>query len=367
MDLMRCAPGAEMQIFSGATLPSSLTAATSEAIKELLHEGESPNTRASYQSAMRYWGAWFFMRFGQEMQLPLNVPVVLQFIVDHVERNTEAGLVSEMPPAVAQALVDAGYKGTTAAPSHNTLVHRISVLSKAHQVHGLANPCQELPVRELMARTRKAYARRGVHAQKKDALTRKEMEQILATCDDSLRGLRDKALLLFAWASGGRRRSEVTNADMRHLRRMAGGEYIYKLAHSKTNQSGVDTPDNHKPITGMAAHALTHWLTASQITEGAIFRSVRRGGHVGIALSPAAVRKIVLERCAQAGVEGDYSAHSLRSGFVTEAGRQNIPLADTMALTGHRSVNSVIGYFRADNSLKNRAARLLEEEPTAKL
>ena len=106
-----------MQVFGGAALPSSLTAATSEAIKELLHEGESPNTRASYQSAMRYWGAWVLMRFGQEMQLPLNVPVVLQFIVDHVERNTDAGLVSEMPPDMAQALVDAGYHWRAITPA----------------------------------------------------------------------------------------------------------------------------------------------------------------------------------------------------------------------------------------------------------
>ena len=37
----------------------------------------------------------------------------------------------------------------------------MAVLSKAHQVHGLANPCQDGAVRELMSRTRKAYARRG--------------------------------------------------------------------------------------------------------------------------------------------------------------------------------------------------------------
>jgi len=36
----------------------------------------------------------------------------------------------------------------------------------------------------------------------------------------------------------------------------------------------------------------------------------------------------------------------LRSGFVTEAGRQGGPLADTMAMTGHRSLKSVLGYTR---------------------
>lgn len=344
-----------------STLPSAgLEPAAQQAVRELLREGESTNTRNSYQSAMRYWAAWHALRFERQMQLPLNVPCVLQFIIDHAQRQTGAGLASEMPAHMDRALVEAGYKAREGPLSHNTLVHRMAVLSKAHQVHGLANPCQDGAVRELMSRTRKAYARRGEQPAKKDALTRDLLEQLLQTCDDSLRGRRDRALLLFAWSSGGRRRSEVAGADMRHLRAVGPQEFIYTLAHSKTNQSGRDAPENHKPVTGRAAQALADWLRAAAIQEGPIFRRIRKGGHVGEPLSPAAVRDIVKQRCALAGVEGDFSAHSLRSGFVTEAGRQNVPLPDTMALTGHSSVNTVLGYFRADSALSNRAARLLD-------
>ncbi|OWG18513.1 integrase [Delftia sp. K82] len=345
----------------GSTLPSAgLEPAAQQALRELLREGESTNTRNSYQSAMRYWAAWHALRFERQMQLPLNVACVLQFIIDHAQRQTGAGLASEMPVHMDRALVEAGYKAREGPLSHNTLVHRMAVLSKAHQVHGLANPCQDGAVRELMSRTRKAYARRGEQPAKKDALTRDLLEQLLQTCDDSLRGRRDRALLLFAWSSGGRRRSEVAGADMRHLRAVGPQEFIYTLAHSKTNQSGRDVPENHKPVTGRAAQALADWLRAAAIQEGPIFRRIRKGGHVGEPLSPAAVRDIVKQRCALAGVEGDFSAHSLRSGFVTEAGRQNVPLPDTMALTGHSSVNTVLGYFRADSALSNRAARLLD-------
>ncbi|WP_448678412.1 site-specific integrase [Delftia acidovorans] len=345
----------------GSTLPSAgLAPASQQAVRELLREGESTNTRNSYQSAMRYWAAWHALRFERQMQLPLDVACVLQFIIDHAQRQTGAGLASEMPAHMDRALVEAGYKAREGPLSHNTLVHRMAVLSKAHQVHGLANPCQDGAVRELMSRTRKAYARRGEQPAKKDALTRDLLEQLLQTCDDSLRGRRDRALLLFAWSSGGRRRSEVAGADMRHLRAVGPQEFIYTLAHSKTNQSGRDVPENHKPVTGRAAQALADWLRAAAIQEGSIFRRIRKGGHVGEPLSPAAVRDIVKQRCALAGVEGDFSAHSLRSGFVTEAGRQNVPLPDTMALTGHSSVNTVLGYFRADSALSNRAARLLD-------
>ena len=81
---------------------------------------------------------------------------------------------------------------------------------------------------------------------------------------------------------------------------------------------------------------------------------------MGEALSPAAVRDIVKERCALAGIDGAFAAHSLRSGFVTEAGRQEVPLAETMAMTGHRSVATVVGYFRSESGLSTRAAHLMD-------
>lgn len=341
-----------------ALQPTELSAVTQRAVDELLREGESKNTLASYRSALRYWAAWYGIRYGSQIQLPVPTSCVLQFIVDHAERSTDKGLVSELPPEIDQVLVEAGYKGKLGALAHNTLVHRIAVLSKAHQLRERKNPCHDPKVRELLSRTRKAYAKRGALPQKKEALTKDPLQAILATCDGSLRGQRDRALLLFAWASGGRRRSEVTGADMQFLKPIPEG-FVYTLAYSKTNQAGVDRPENSKPVLGMAAEALRTWLETSGITEGRIFRRVRKGGHLGEALSPAAVRAIVKERCALAGIEGEFSAHSLRSGFVTEAGRQNVPLAETMAMTGHHSVATVMGYFRADPSVCNAGANLL--------
>ena len=341
-----------------ALQPTELSDVTRRAVEDLLREGESKNTMASYKSALRYWAAWYGIRYGGQIQLPVPSPCVLQFIVDHAERTTDKGLVSELPTLIDQTLVQAGYKGKLGALAHNTLVHRIAVLSKAHQVRELKNPCKDPTVRELLSRTRKAYAKRGALPQKKEALTKDPLQALLATCDDSLRGKRDRALLLFAWASGGRRRSEVTGADMQFLKTIPEG-YVYNLAYSKTNQAGVDLPENNKPLLGVAAAALTAWLQASGILEGAIFRSVRKGGHLGEVLSPAAVRAIVKERCALAGIEGDFSAHSLRSGFVSEAGRQQVSLADTMAMTGHHNVATVMGYFRADAVVLNAGANLL--------
>lgn len=342
-----------------ALLPTELSDVTRRAVDDLLREGESKNTLSSYRSALRYWAAWYGIRYGGQIELPVPTPCVVQFIVDHAQRSTENGLVSELPVEIDQALVQAGYKGKPGALAHNTLVHRIAVLSKAHQMREFHNPCHDPKVRELLSRTRKAYAKRGALPQKKDALTKEPLQAILATCENTLRGKRDRALLLFAWASGGRRRSEIAAVDIKYLKRVPNG-FIYTLAYSKTNQSGIDLPENEKPVLGLAAEALRAWLEASEITEGRIFRQVRKGENLGEALSAASVRDIVKQRCALAGIEGNFSAHSLRSGFVTEAGRQNIPLAETMAMTGHHSVATVLGYSRAGASLASQVAQLLE-------
>ncbi|GAA6119326.1 tyrosine-type recombinase/integrase [Acidovorax sp. FG27] len=337
--------------------PSTLSQVTAEAVDDLMREGESVNTLASYRSALRYWAAWFGLRYGQAIALPLPATVVLQFIVDHAQRTTADGLAHDLPSPVDDALVRAGFKGKPGPMALNTLIHRIAVLSKAHRLRELKNPCQDPQVRELMTKIRRAYGKRGALPQKKDALTKDPLLAMLDTCDDSLKGVRDRALLLFAWASGGRRRSEVAGALMKNLRRGGDGSFTYALQHSKSNQAAADRPENYKPLEGMAGEALQAWLEVAGIQDGAIFRQVRKGGHLGDALSPAAVRDIVRARAQLAGLPEVFSAHSLRSGFVTEAALQKVPLADTMAMTGHRSVASVVAYYRP--SKDNPGARLL--------
>jgi hypothetical protein len=73
---------------------------------------------------------------------------------------------------------------------------------------------------------------------------------------------------------------------------------------------------------------------------------------------------IVKRRAQLAGLEGAFGAHSHRSGFVTEAGRQNIPLGDTMAMTGHRSIQPVMRCFQTGAIGQTRAAWLLGNDPS---
>lgn len=341
--------------------PEQLAAEAAAAVRDILAEAASANTARSYASALRYCAAWYQGRYGQPFALPLPEAVVIQFIVDHLARRSESALTWELPSALDATLVDAGLKQRLGPLKLSTISHRLAVLSKAHQWRRVANSCEQPAVRHLLARARRAAVKRGERPTKKTAITRLELAALLATCDDSLAGLRDRALLLFAFASGGRRRSEVATAELVDLRRVGERAFVYHLGHSKTQQTGpsaTSTPD--KPILGPAADALAAWLAAAQLTEGPIFRRLWRN-RIGGGLSPASVAAIVQRRAATAGLEGDFGGHSLRSGFVTEGGRQGIALPALMAMTEHRAVGSVIGYFQAGGVTDNPAARLLDD------
>ncbi|GAB3778939.1 site-specific integrase [Dyella agri] len=339
--------------------PEQLAEEAAAAVREILAEAASANTARSYASALRYCAAWYQGRYGQPFTLPLPETAVIQFIVDHLARNRASALVWELPPALDAALVEAGLKQRPGPLKLSTVSHRLAVLSKAHQWRRVANPCEQPTVRHLIARARRAAVKRGERPAKKTAITQAELARMLATCEDTLTGLRDRALLLFAFASGGRRRSEVANAELSDLRRVGERAFVYHLGHSKTQQAGpsaTSTPD--KPLLGPAAEALADWLAATQLTEGPIFRRLWRH-RVGDRLSPASVAMIVQRRARLAGLEGNFGGHSLRSGFVTEGARQGIALPALMAMTEHRSVGSVVGYFQAGGVTDNPAARLL--------
>ena len=344
-------------------LPIQLAQQAADAVRELLAEAAAANTTRSYASALRYWAGWHAARYGIELTLPVPEATVLQFVVDHVmRRSAEGELVWELPPTVDQTLVAAGLKAKLGPWTLATVRHRVAVLSTAHRLKHATNPCEQPAIRTVLSRAARAAVKRGERPHKKTAITLAELEAMLATCDDTLEGIRDRALLCFGFASGGRRRSEIASADLRDLRRIGPQGYIYRLEHSKTQQAGItasSTPD--KPILDRAAQALEAWLTAADITEGAMFRRLWKHT-LGPALSPAAVGEIVQRRARLAGLEGDFGGHSLRSGFVTEASRQGVSLPAIMAMTEHRAVSSVMGYFQTGGAADNPAARLLDQD-----
>ena len=110
---------------------------------------------------------------------------------------------------------------------------------------------------------------------------------------------------------------------------------------------------------GDAAQAVAACLDAAKLTDGPLFRRLFRHSTVGPrGLSTDQVARIVQRRASLAGLPGDWAAHSMRSGFVTQAGRQGGALGEVTAMTEQRSVGMVLGYFQAGTLLSSRASAL---------
>ena len=288
----------------------------------------------------------------------LPATVVIQFVLDHLARPLSDGTWAHLlPPAIDAALVAARVKGGLGALAFNTVSHRLAVLGKWHRLNEWDSPTEATALKTLLRDARKAQSRQGLSVRKKSAIVLEPLQALLATCSDGVRGIRDRALLLLAWSGGGRRRSEVVGLQVGDVRQLDADTWLYALGVTKTDTGGVR---REKPLRGPAAHALSAWLSAAPAESGPLFRRLYKGNKVGAtALSADQVARIVQRRAQLAGLEGDWAAHSLRSGFVTEAGRQGVPLGEVMAMTEHRSVTTVMGYFQAGSLLSSRATSLL--------
>jgi|SRR5436190_8272566 len=342
--------------------PSALDATGAAAAAEFVADGTPPNTARSYASALRYIAAWYALRYGRTFgEAPVTVAGASQFVLDHLERKTKNGLCQELPVEIDEHLVGLAAKSRPGPLKYATVAHRLAVLAKWHRLRDWDSPTDDHRFKTLLARARKAQVRRGVTVRKKTALVAESLQALLATCTDGLRGVRDRALLLMAWSGGGRRRSELVALQVGDLRVVDDCTWTYTLGATKTDTSGVR---REKPLRNEAVTAIRTWLEQARIDAGPLFRRVRRGDRVGPSLTPDQVARIVQRRAKLAGLAGDWAAHSLRSGFVTEAGRQGVPLGEVMAMTEHRSIGTLLGYFQAGALLTSRATALELPQPT---
>jgi integrase len=340
--------------------PHFLALNAQEAAAAFIAAGTAANTVRSYRSALAYWSAWLQLRYGQVLgHAPLPTTVAVQFALDHLARPLADGSwVHLLPPSIDAALVAARIKSKLGPLAFNTVSHRLAVLGKWHRINQWDSPTEAPALKTLLREARKAQSRQGVAVRKKTAIVLEPLQALLATCNDGVIGIRDRALLLLAWSGGGRRRSEVVGLQVGDVRQLDADTWLYALGATKTDTAGVR---REKPLRGPAALALSAWLSAAPADSGPLFRRMYKGSKVGTTgLSADQVARIVQRRAKLAGLEGDWAAHSLRSGFVTEAGRQGVPLGDVMAMTEHRSVSTVMGYFQAGSLLRSRAVHLLD-------
>ncbi len=311
-----------MENCSNAALALRSEGELSEQAQQLLGAGVPHGTRRAYGRDRSDWA------FYTELMGAVPLPVDPGLLVEYVSTLLTTG--NPRLGAAARPLSPAGVE------------RRLSAISTWAREQGHGAP--DLRPARLALRGQRRLA--AAHPQQAAPVTVAVLRTLLAEADntpdgpDSHRALRDRALIGLGFALGARR-SELVGVRIEHVRVQTDG-IVVQVHRAKTR----DLPDlvavpwaaEASVCAGRAVIRLRTRLAADGITDGPLFRHIRRGGHVqqqGLAAQAVAdILQRIAERAGLPVPDGfrGWSAHSLRRGFATEARRSG---ADALRIARH--------------------------------
>lgn len=203
----------------------------------------------------------------------------------------------------------------------------------------------------------------GTRQRQVRALREHHIKAILSHCPDTPIGHRDAAVIAVGFAAA-LRRSEICSLQLADLEWIEDeGDSVSKklfinIRRSKTDQAGlgqrvaVPAGEQLQPL-----DVLERWLQTRGYDAGYLFQSFRRGGNLtGRPLHHSDVPRLVKRYVATIGLDSDeFSAHSLRAGFVTSAAAHHARLDKIMAVTRHSNPTTVMKYIRDVDAFDDHA------------
>lgn len=301
------------------TVPATRTdpgLAVSTSTAKYLEGAVSEATRRAYVSDMEAFAAWAQPQ--GRATLPADPEAVADFLA---------------------FMADAGY-------SASTIGRRLAAISSVHKAAGFESPTRHDGVRRTHRGIRRSI---GTAQVRKSDLSSADLRASFTSLGDGPKATRDRALLLWGLA-GAFRRSELVALDLADLEPTDEG-YRVTVRRSKTDQEAAGMLKaivyGSDPATCPVV-AMRRWLEVAGIDGGPIFRAVNKGGTVGESRLSSRTVANTVKACAEAiGKDpADFSGHSLRAGFVTEAARAGASERAIQNQTGHRSVEVLRGYVR---------------------
>lgn len=311
-------------------LPEPFGGALTPAEAEAAAEARAPNTRRAYRSDWADFTGWAVG--ARRVPLPADPETVNRYVL---------------------ALIAAGAKTTTVA-------RRLSSIGHAHRTAGHPSPTDHPRVQLVWDGVRRAYPAETRGA---PPLMPPVLWDVLDALPDTAVGHRDRALLLVGFV-GALRRSELAAARVGDLDDHPRGR-VLRIPASKTDRYSagqlVVLPAGRPGRCPVVA--LDAWLAhLDRDVGGPLFRAALRSGRIlPGGLGPVAVNQTVQRACTAAlGPGHGYSAHSLRSGFVTHAAARGAADRAIAHQTRHRSMASVARYIRHETAWIDNAATALD-------
>lgn len=189
-----------------------------------------------------------------------------------------------------------------------------------------------------------------------DALTWTDVERVcaIAEFDKSMAGYRDSAMIRLM-SDCLLRVSEVVSVNCGHFK-----QNTLVVQRSKTDQQGAGVA---LYVTSDTRKAISRYRKKAGITRGALFRQIRRGGHIQSGrLSDVSARQIIKQRAADAGVGGFISGHSLRVGSAVSLAKAGASIVDLQVAGRWKNSQMPAHYARAEMAERGAIARYKEKE-----
>ena len=281
-----------------------------ERARAYVEAASSANTSRAYSADWRHFSGW--CRRAGLSPLPPDPQVVGLYIT-----------------ACASGAATPGGKPN----SVSTIERRLSSLSWNYAQRGTPLDRRDRHIATVLAGIRNSHA---APPRQKEAVMPEDVIAMLETFDrGTLRGLRDRAMLLVGFA-GGLRRSEITGLDLGRDQTQDGRGWIEILdkgilvtIRGKTGWREVEIGRGSSDATCPVV-AVETWIKFARIAHGPLFRRVTGGGKkVGAErLHDQEVARLVKRAALAAGMRGDlaegeraklFAGHSLRAGLASSA------------------------------------------------
>lgn len=248
-------------------------------------------------------------------------------------------------PATPEAV--AGFLDAHSDRAPATLRRYIASIAHLHRAGGVDDPTKADVVKLAM---RRISREKGTRQKQAEAVTRSHVDRMIAATGTDTIALRNRALLSVAYDTLCRR-SELVALTVDDLTEAEDGTGTVTLRRSKTDQEGAGMVRYLAPDTMQHVKA---WIESAGITDGPLFRSVRKGGNVGDKMDGKDVARVLKRMAKAAGLSLDPSGHSVRVGCSQDMIAAGFSLPEVMQAAGWKSPAMPARY--SENLLAKRGA-----------